>query len=317
MTGDRPTLPDAPIDESVTALVVGAGPAGLAAALTLSRALVPTLVLDPGAGYRNSASPGVGGLLGRDRILPAELRSLGRQEIEGYGYARFEDARVTAIEEGTGLTVTTEEGRRIAARVVLLACGMVDLFPELPGLPAFWGRSVINCPFCHGFELKGLPWGVFCDRPEMTAAAEIYAHWTDDLAFFLQPGQSLEPAREAELAARGFAVERRPVRRLLGEASGLTALELADGSRVARRALLLWPRQRQCDLVQALDLDLDESGAVRVDEGFRTARPGLYAAGDLLYQGHQNVNTALHMGNLAAATMVMDLGKGALGGPGR
>ncbi len=296
-------------DETVTALVIGAGPAGLAAALTLARSLQTTLVLDPEAGYRNRDSPGVGSLLGRDLVQPADLRGLGRQEIEGYGYTRFLADTAASIEGAAPerFTVTTGNGRRIGAQVVLLTCGMIDLMPEVPGLGSFWGSHIINCPFCHGFELKGLPWGVFCDRPEMLAAAEIYATWTPDLIFFLQPGQEIEPAREAALSARGFGIETLPIQRFLGDESGLKAVELSDGSEVARQAMVLWPRQRQTDLVARLDLPLDESGSVTVDEGYRTAHPGLYAAGDLLYQGHQNVNTALHMGNLAASTMVFDL----------
>lgn len=304
-------MPADPADRQVTAVVIGAGPAGLAAALTLSRALQETLVLDTADAFRNRDSPGVGAVLGRDGAMPVDLRGLGRQEVEGYGFARFQTDAAVAIEGAApeGLLVTTAGGQRIGAKVVLLACGMVDLFPELPGLSSFWGSSIINCPFCHGYELRGRSWGIFCDRPEMLAAAEIYATWSDDLIFFLQPGQEVEPAREAELKARGFAVERRPVARFLGDADGLQALEVADGSRVARRAMVLWPRQRQTALVAGLGLDLDAAGALRVDEGYRTARPGLYAAGDLLYQGHQNINTAVHMGNLAASAMVMDLAK--------
>ncbi len=300
-------MPEKTPDLQTAALVVGAGPAGLAAALTLSRALQDTLVLDSG-GYRNRDSPGVGAVLGRDGVMPEDLRGLGRQEIEGYGFARFrQDAALTiAGAAPDGFLVTTASGQRIAADIVLLTCGMVDLFPELPGLSSFWGSSIINCPFCHGFELRGRPWGIFCDRPEMLAAAEIYATWTDDLIFYLQPGQEIAPEREQALRARGFGIERRPIARFLGDEAGLQALELADGSRVERRAMVLWPRQKQTDLLSGLGLDLDETGSLPVDEGFRTARPGLYAAGDLLYQGHQNVNTAIHMGNLAASTMVFD-----------
>lgn len=294
------------------AAVVGAGPAGLAAALTLSRALRRCIVFDPEEGYRNRDSPGVGALLGRDGLPPAALRGLGRQEIEAYGFARFERQRVRGLagSRAAGFTLTTADGGGVRARLVLLACGMVDLFPDLGNLGSFWGGSVINCPFCHGFELRGRPWGVYVHRPEMLEAAEIYRTWTDDLIFFLEPGQEPDEARARALEAQGFRLERRRVRRLLGGETGLEALALEDGSRVAREALVLWPRQRHCALVEALDLPRDEAGCLVVDAGFRTPRAGLYAAGDLLYQGHQNVSTALHMGNLAAAAMVMDLAQG-------
>ncbi len=298
--------------EQATAAVIGSGPAGLAAALTLSRALIPTLVFDATAPYRNRDSPGVGGLLGRDLVMPQDLRGLGRQEIANYGQARFIDETVEALQgdAASGFLVITQAGSRYRIKTVLLASGMVDLFPEIDGLSSFWGSGIINCPFCHGFELRQRPWGVYVHRPEMLDAAEIYATWTDDLVFFLEPDQSPTPQREAELEARGYGLERRRIHRFIGDENGLTGVELEDGSQVAREGFVMWPHQRQTDLVAGLDLEIDDTGCVLVDAAFRTSQSGLYAAGDLLYQGHQNVNTAIHMGNLAAATMVMDLAKG-------
>ncbi len=293
------------------AAVIGAGPAGLAAALTLSRALQDTIVFDAPDAYRNRDSPGVGAVLGRDGVLPQDLRGLGQQEIEGYGYARFVAEKVDGLEgdRQRGFTLVTAEGARAKASVVLLACGMVDIFPDLPGLSSFWGSSIINCPFCHGYELRQKPWGIFVHRPEMLEAAEIYRTWTDDLIFFLEPGMEPSLEREGELTAKGFGLERRRIRRFLGNAEGLSAVEVDDGTTVDRAAMVVWPHQKQCDLIANAGLALDDSGSVVVDEGYRTGVEGLYAAGDLLYQGHQNINTAIHMGNLAAATMVFDLAK--------
>lgn len=295
-----------------TVAVIGAGPAGLAAALTLSRSLTPTIVLDATEPYRNRDSAGVNAVLGRDHIMPQDLRGVGRQEIEAYGYARFGEETVVSLKGGddTGFTVETEAGSRYRVRALLLACGMVDEIPDIAGLSSFWGSSIINCPFCHGFELRQRPWGIFVHRPEMLDAAEIYGTWTDDLIFFLEPGQSPTPEREAQLRGRGFGVERRRIHRFVGDDGGLTGVVLEDGSEVTRQGFVMWPRQRHTGLIASLGLQQDDQGCVKVDEGFRTSRPGLYAAGDLLYQGHQNVNTAMHMGNLAAAAMVMDLAKG-------
>lgn len=299
--------------QDTTVLIIGAGPAGLAAALTLARALQPTVMVDAPASPRNVGSPAIGAVLGHDGIPPDKLRARGMRDIERYGTTAFESGTVTAIEGAAPESVTAvlEDGRRIAARAILLACGMVDLMPQIAGLSAFWGRSIINCPFCHGTEFAGRPWGVLCDRPEMLEAAEIYAEWTRDLVFFLPPGAPLPAEREATLTANGFAIERRPIRRFVGRDGALSAVEV-EGGVVPREAMVVWPRQRQTHLVASLALDLADGGCVAVDAGFRTSRPGVYAAGDLLYQGHQNIATAMHMGNLAAATMVADLAKGAV-----
>jgi len=134
-------------DEGYAAAVFGAGPAGLAAALTLSRSLPPTVVFDSPTPFRNRDSPGVGAVLGRDLTLPGDLRGLGRQEIAAYGYARFIEAAVVGLEhDAAGFTIATGDGGTIHAKTVVLACGMVDIFADLPGLAQFWGTSVVNCP---------------------------------------------------------------------------------------------------------------------------------------------------------------------------
>ena len=293
----------------VTAAIVGGGPAGLAAALTLSRALQSSIVFDSAVLPRNAASPGVAAIIGRDNTPPEDLRAKAREEILSYGYASFSEQEILELAgtRETGFRLRTANGGEVHAKTVLLACGMLDLMPEIPGLEHFWGRSVINCPFCHGFELRGEPWAVLVNRPALLEVAPIYLTWSDDLLLLLEPDIPLSPQQEEELQAKGIAIERRTIRALKGEGSALTTIELADGTTLSRRCLVVWPHQKQTALVRGLDLPLNDEGAVVADTAFRTSLEGVYAAGDLLYAGHQNVNTAAHMGNMAAATMVLDL----------
>ena len=291
------------------AAIVGAGPAGLAAALTLARAQQPTVVFDADDPPRNAASPGIGGLLGRDLVEPATLKRSGIEEIERYGSVRFIHRNVADIETrpSGGFTLTADDGTTTEADSVLLACGMIDVLPPFEGLDRLWGESVINCPFCHGIELSDRPWGVFVNRREMLEVAEIYRMWTNDLTLILDNDIVVEPEREAVLAASGTRLEYRTIRRLTGEGAALASIEFDDGTAMDYEALVIWPRQRHTDLLARLGLALNDDGGIVVDEAYRTELAGLYAAGDLLYAGHQNVNTALHMGNLAAASMVLDL----------
>jgi len=293
----------------IRAAVVGGGPAGLAAALTLARALQPTVVFEAPGPARNAASPAIGSLLGRDLVTPSTLRQTGRAEIERYGRVQFVDQDVQRIDyDAAGkFTVVAADGTMVEAPAVLLACGMVDVMPPFEGLDRFWGESVINCPFCHGIELGTGPWGVFVNRQVMLDVAEIYRMWTDDLTLFLDNGITVSDDRAADLAGKNIRIEDRSILRLDGEGRNLVSITLSGGTRVPCRALVVWPPQRQPDLVASLGLALNEDGGVAVDDGYRTAIEGLYATGDLLYAGHQNVNTALHMGNMAAASMVLDL----------
>ncbi|MEM7119756.1 MAG: NAD(P)/FAD-dependent oxidoreductase [Pseudomonadota bacterium] len=296
------------VHEVYDAAIVGAGPAGLSAALTLVRSLRSVAVFDAPTPPRNAASPGIGGLLGREMVAPSDLKTTAMAELDGYGGARFVTQSVASVERDTGggFVIVAEDGTTTRAARILLACGMVDRFPSIDGLQDYWGTSVIYCPFCHGFELRGGRWGVFVNRATMTDVAEIYLTWTNDLMLFLEPDIPLDADRQAALANKGIAVEHRRVTRLRGDGSGLEAIELEDGTLIDRTALVLWPMQAQTALVTALGPELDGDGYVVVDDGYRTSIDRLYAIGDLLYAGHQNVNTAIHMGALAAATMVLD-----------
>lgn len=291
--------------------VVGGGPAGLAAALTLVRSLAKVVVFDDAAPPRNAASRGIRGLPGLDGHLPAALRDDARQEIERYGGATFVGQRVASIEaaEEGGFVVAPEGGDPIHAERVVLACGMRDRFPPIDGLADFWGATAIHCPFCDGIEHRGARWGIVANREGMQDP-RIYRTWTEDLVLFASDDLAFDAEQEARLARLGVPLERRAVRRCLGTDARLEAVELEDGTLVERDVLLLWPHQEQTPLVDALSLPLDARGSVVVDAGFRTGRAGVYAAGDLTYVDHQCVATAIHQGTLAAASIVFDRSRG-------
>jgi len=287
--------------------IIGAGPAGLAAALTLSRSMIDTVVIDAQSPPRNAASPFVAALPGLDKTVPADLRRNIRRDIEAYPYARFENSAVTGLRpEGNGFELRLESGTSLTAEIVLLATGMIDLYPPLEGLEDYWGQSIINCPFCHGIEWSEASWGIYAHRPEVLAAAEIYRHWTSDLTYFVASDVVLDREREQKLLSMGAKLFRDLPVRAHGKDGRLSHVDLPDGKAVNLDCLLVFPHQEQTGIVLDTQVALTETGYVAVDEGYRTSMPGIYAAGDLTYEGHQNTPTALHMGNMAAATIVMD-----------
>jgi len=288
--------------------IVGGGPSGLAAALTLSRSMIRTTVIETEDAPRNGASPFVASLPGFDRRQPAEVRDAIRRDISQYPYARFRQAKVTNLDKcGSRFTLTMDRGDSVTADAVLLATGMIDLLPPLHGLAGYWGHSIINCPFCHGIEWQNSRWGIYVDRPEVMAAAEIYRNWSDRITYFIGPGSGADAGRLNELESLGISVEMSLPERAEGKAGTLTHVILPDGRHVALDCLLVYPQQRLPDLVAHLEIARTEAGHVAIDDGYRSSMAGVYAAGDLVYQGHQNTPTALHMGNMAAATMVMDI----------
>lgn len=262
-------------------VIVGGGPAGLSAALALGRARKRTLLCDAGE-PRNAAAAHIQGFVTRDGTPPAEFRRIARAELTAYPSVAVRDTRVhdIAARGPDAFALTLGDGSRVTARRVLLCTGLVDELPPLPGLAALWGKSVHLCPYCHGWELRERPLGYLSPSPAMLEWSLLLRGWTRDLVVFTDDAFAVPDETRARLARAGVAIETRKLARLVGD-DRLTAVELADGARVAIEGLFVRPRQHQVALVTALGLALDEHGFVQVDMHKQTSHPGVYAAGDL------------------------------------
>lgn len=289
--------------------VIGGGPAGLAAALTLSRSMMRTIIFDSPLPPRNDASPHVGAYPAMDMASPKKVRETITEEIGNYGYATIKSAEIAGIsgDQQNGFRLVTRGGSSFEADRVLLTTGMVDEFPIIAGLKDRWGASVINCPFCQGYEVRDKAWAIYVHRSEILSAAEVYHNWTRNLIMIVEPSIEVPQDRAEAIQSLGIELVTGTAESLHGHGSALSEIVLRDGRRIERDVLLVWPRQSQSELVRTLDLPLGEDGYVEIDSSYRTGTAGIYAAGDLTYGGHQNTNTAMHMGNMAAAWMVFDL----------
>ncbi|MFE9258346.1 NAD(P)/FAD-dependent oxidoreductase [Streptomyces sp. NPDC006879] len=270
-------------------VIIGGGPAGLTAALTLTRYRRRTLVIESPAPARNAASRGVHGLIGLEGATPAELRSRAWEELGRYGLAEPLDATASEVTPmpGDGFEVHTQDGTTVWARNVALTTGVIDLHPDgVEGFAACWGQTVIHCPFCIGEENADRTWALVSDEPRyLGMAATAFKAWTGDTIAIAPP--SLPDAQELrrDLRAKGSDLVQGEIVRLHHTDGDLHAVELADGT-LLKRQTLLWPQQqRQVPLVERLaehhGLRLAEDGYVIVDAGRQTSVPGLYAAGDL------------------------------------
>jgi thioredoxin reductase len=267
-------------------VIVGGGPAGLSAALMLGRALKKVLLCDSGP-PRNAAAEHVHGFLTRDGTPPGELRRIGREQLRPYA-VDVRGVRVQRIEpRASGFEVTLDGDEKVRTRRVLLATGLVDVLPDLPGYRELWGRSIFQCPYCHGWEVRGRPWGVLATSPMLLDHAIFLTGWSPDMVAFTDGRFDVPSELRHRLDRAGVRLEERRIRRLIpGSDEGangvhLRAVELEDGTRVAREVLFAAPPQRQVELVQRLGLALDEQGFVLVNEHRETSVPGIHAAGDL------------------------------------
>ncbi len=287
-------------------IVIGGGAAGLSAALVLSRARRTVLVVDSGT-PRNAPAAHMHGFLSRDGLPPGDLLAIGREEVRGYG-GKIVEGAVTGLAPSvsSGFGVLLADGTRTQARRLLVATGLRDELPDVPGLRERWARDVLHCPYCHGHEVRDQQLGVLGTSPEAVRYAQIVRQWTHDLVYFTQPG-SLTAAERAQLMARAIGIVEGTVSGLLIEDDRLRGVEMDDGRRVPRDALFVPPRfVPNNDLLVALRCEIDESGWVVADGTGRTSAPGVWVAGNVANPRAQVV-TAAGEGSAAAIAINADL----------
>jgi thioredoxin reductase len=262
-------------------VIVGAGPAGLSAALALGRGRKRVLLCDFGP-RRNAAAEHLHNFVTRDGTPPQEFRSIGREQLAAYPNVQVRDARVQAVTGSKGAFRVELEDGVSEARRILLCTGMVDEMLGLEGFREAWGRSIVQCPYCHGWELQERRWGYLARAVEGLHFASLLRGWTSEVVVFTSAAFEVPSASAEQLEAAGIQLETRPVTRLQVRGGQLEHVELAGGVRVPCDVLFSHPPQQQVELVRALGLALDADGFVQVDPVSRqTSVPGIYAGGDL------------------------------------
>ena len=270
------------------ALIIGGSYAGIAAGLILARARRPVTIIDGGR-PRNRAASHSHGLLGLDGISGAELLRTARQQLLDYPSVRWLQAEaVQARSTHDGVQVQTADGQVLTARKLLLATGIADRLPELPGLAERWGSTVLHCPYCHGYEVGGGSIGLLGGHPMSASKATLFADW-GNVTFFSQ-GLPISDEERAAMQQRGVQIERVPVRAVHGDQPTWLEVELVDGRRIAQRALFVPATQAMATpLVQQLGCALADSPLgvlIEVDAMKQTSVPNVYAAGDATTVGN-------------------------------
>ena len=288
---------------SYDVVVVGGGAAGLSAALVLGRARRRVAVIDAGA-PRNAPAAHMQGFLSRDGMPPADLLTAGRAEVAGYGVELVDD-RVVGIE--VGFVVRLAGGRVLDARRILVATGVRDELPDISGVRERWGRDLLHCPYCHGWEVRDQPIGVLGTVPGSVQHALLVRQWSDDVAFFVHT-YDLTTTERGQLETRGVQIVDGEVARLVVEHDRLTGVELTDGRVVARTAVFIRPVNvpHADGLLAGLRCEVDDAGFVTVDATGRTSAVGVWAAGNVVDPRAQ-VITAAGAGSAAAIAINADL----------
>lgn len=292
--------------------IIGGGPAGLSAALILGRSRRDVVVFDAGA-PRNAPAAAAHNVFTRDGTYPLELNRIGREQLGPYPSVQIRQRKVesAARREDGALVLTDDQGATTTALHVVLATGVVDELPPIPGLQALWGKGVFHCPYCHGWEVQEEQFVLIGQDPRALHGARILRGWTSRLILCPQPGFAIDPTERAALAELGVQV-REAVTELVGDATGRVAdVVLADGSRLGPSAVFTSaPIRQRSPLPEQLGCTvLDEgmfAGMVQVDPRGFSGVEGVWVVGDAA-QGFPQVISAAHEGTLAGAMINSEL----------
>jgi thioredoxin reductase len=294
-------------------LVVGGSFAGLSAAMQLARARRAVCVVDAGA-PRNRFAEASHGFFAQDGVPPFELLAQARAKLRAYPSVTFVDAFATSARaDGEGFALGLDGREPLRARKLVLAHGVRDVLPEIAGLAERWGRTVLHCPYCHGYEVAGRALGVLSTSPMSAHHAALVADW-GPVTLLLDGPDTLSDEDRALLRRRNVTVVTGRVAALEGDAPALTAAVLDDGRRVPLEALFIGPRTVPASpLAEQLGCAFDEGMAgpvIRVDEMKQTTVPGVFAAGDAA-RGMHNATFASADGVMAGVaahrSLVFDL----------
>lgn len=288
------------------AIIIGGSFAGLSAAMYVARARRSVCVIDAGR-PRNRFSDQSHGFFTRDGSAPGAMLATARAQVAAYPTVRFVDGEAaSAVAQEDGYSVVLASGEALAGAGLVLAFGISDDLPDVPGLAERWGKSVLHCPYCHGFEFGGRRLGVLHTSPMSAHQALLIAEW-GPTTLYLNGAAAPDAEVLAKLEKRGVAVEPAAVQTLHGEGTGLSAIELAGGRMADVDALYIGTRTRfNSAIAEQLGCELDEAPSgpiIRTDDQKATSIAGVYAAGDITRGAHSTTfasadgvmaGTALH-----------------------
>lgn len=271
------------------AIVIGGSFAGLSAATYLARGRRRVGIIDKGL-PRNRFAAHSHGFLTHDGSAPHEMLATARAQVAAYPTITFvEGEAVRAAQLPDGFAITLASGEELECRKLVLAFGISDELPPIPGLAERWGNTVIHCPYCHGFEFSDRRLGVLNMSPMSAHQAMLVAEW-GLTTFYLNGHEEPDAATLAELQKRGVSIEHGLVEALLGDGAELSAIQHAGGRTSTVDALYVGPRNRfNSDIAQQLGCQIDEApfgSIIRTDEWKMTTVAGVFAAGDITRGAH-------------------------------
>lgn len=296
--------------EQIDIAILGGGPAGLQAALVLSRTRKKIIVFDDPEPPRNAASHGVHGFLGLDSFLPTDFRKVAWEQIGKYHSSELRKEKIVNVnkeEDGTFL-ITNDNETSIKAKKVVLAVGYYDVYPDIPGFIECWADSIIPCAFCDGYENRDRIWGIVANSQiELEKLPKMAQNWTSQIKVFIPPAIKVTTSYQNELSKLDIPVYRGVITNVHHTDSKVESVSLDSDEKIQADTLLWIPSKRPSPLIQCLvenfGLELNELGYVKTDKMQQTNIKGLYAAGDV-QNPYSGALEAAYTGGVSATSIV-------------
>lgn len=288
-------------------IIIGGSYAGLSAAMSLGRSMRKVLVIDSGKPC-NIQTPHSHNFITHDGKAPHEIAMLAKQEVQQYDTVQFHNAvAVAGIKTDSGFEIETDGGHKFTAERLIFATGVRDILPDIKGLAACWGITVIHCPYCHGYEFRGKETAILAKGERAMHMARMVSNLTGKLSIIAPGLAEFTDEQKAKLHSKNISLSDAAIVEVVHENGILKHIVFGDGSTKQVDALYVAPAFVQhCDIPEKLGCELTEPGYLKVDQFQKTTVPGVYACGDNI-AAMRSVANAVAQGNLTGAMVNMDL----------
>jgi thioredoxin reductase len=288
-------------------IIIGGSYAGLSAAMSLGRSLRHVLVIDSGKPC-NQQTPHAHNLLTHDGDQPATIVQVAREELLEYStISLVHDEAISGCKSMDGFQINTKSGNQYAATKIILATGIKDLMPALPGFKECWGISVVHCPYCHGYESKSKKTAIMANSDKAFHLVSLVYNLTKDLAVLTNGMQQFTEEQLAKLDAYGIQIYDAEVTEIEHKAGQVKQVHLADGTSLPFETVYAaLPFTQHSEIAMTLGCELTSNGHISINHSLQTSVKGVYACGDCAAMMRSLAN-AISMGNLAGAMINREL----------
>ena len=294
-------------NHSFDVIIIGGSYAGLSAGMALGRSLRDVLIIDAGKPC-NRQTPHSHNFLTHDGKTPAEISEMGREQVEKYDTVKFYNGVVVkTVKNTTGFELETESGEKFNAKKLIIATGMKDVMPDIPGFNECWGVSVLHCPYCHGYEVKNETTGILANGEAAFEFSKMILNWTKDLTLFTNGKSELSTDQTQQLNQYHVNINEDEFEKIEHENGYIQKIRFKNGKEIPLKALYAKiPLTQNFDVSADLGCQLTDHGFIEIDAHQKTSVPGVYACGDNATM-MRSVANAVAQGNFAGAMVNKEL----------